>query len=352
MKAISIQKFIVVFFLVVLTVSCGSNESKPTTASGKGGQRGLTVDAIVIQEVVLDQNITVTGTLFPSEEVDLKAENTGKLVELNIEEGKRVSKGQLLARVNDNEIRARLSKLEIDLKLAKEDYDRKSRLKEINAISQQELDVAENRVDGLKSDILQSKAQIEKSEVRAPFDGTIGLRYVSPGAFVGSNTILAKLVQDNPLKLEFSVPERYALGVEKGVKATFSLGYNPTLYDAIIYAYDPLIDQATRSLKVRAMVQNPNGKLLAGSFARVNLQMNTNSKTIIIPPHALVPVLGGQSVVLARSGKAFFQKVEIGVRTATEVEIITGIQPNDTLLVSGLIQVRQGMPITVNVSNL
>jgi membrane fusion protein (multidrug efflux system) len=98
------------------------------------------------------------------------------------------------------------------------------------------------------------------------------------------------------------------------------------------------------------MVQNPKGKLIAGSFARVNLQMNTNSKTIIIPPHALVPVLGGQSVVLARGGKAFFQKVEIGVRTATEVEIISGIQPNDTLLVSGLIQVRQGMPISVNLS--
>ncbi len=339
------------FILIVLVVatSCGGNSGQQA-APARQGQRGLAVDAIVVNQVSLDQNITVTGTLLPSEEVELKAENTGKLVELNIEEGKRVTKGQLLARVNDNEIRARLSKLEIDLKLAQEDLDRKVRLKEINAISQQELDVALNRVDGLKADMQQAKAQVEKSEVRAPFDGTIGLRFVSPGTFVGANTVLAKLVQDNPLKLEFSVPERYAQGVEKGMKASFSLGHNPTLNEATVYAFEPLIDPATRSLKVRAWVQNPSGKLLAGSFARVNLKFNTHSKTIIIPPHALVPVLGGQSVVLAKGGKAVFQPVEIGLRTATEVEVVSGIQPNDTLLVSGLIQVRNGMPISVMVT--
>lgn len=309
---------------------------------------GLSVDAYRVTMQPLTQGLSLSGTLLAGEEVELRAETTGKLVEFHLVEGSLVKEGQLLARVNDTEIRARLEKLKSDLNLAQEDLQRKERLKEINALSQQDLDVATNRVDGIKADIRLAEAQIAKAEIRAPFDGRIGLRHVSPGSFIGANTILATLIQDNPLRLEFSVPERYAYGVNIGKEVAFSLGHNPKEYNAKIYATESVIDLQTRALKVRATCSNAKGELLPGSFARVSFSINGNLQAMLIPPHALVPVLGGQNVVLARNGRATFVPVETGVRTPTAVEIVSGLTLSDTLLISGLLQVREGSPVTVN----
>lgn len=309
---------------------------------------GLSVDAYRVTMQPLTQGLSLSGTLLAGEEVELRAETTGKLVEFHLVEGSLVKEGQLLARVNDTEIRARLEKLKSDLNLAQEDLQRKERLKEINALSQQDLDVATNRVDGIKADIRLAEAQIAKAEIRAPFDGRIGLRHVSPGSFIGANTILATLIQDNPLRLEFSVPERYAYGVNIGKEVAFSLGHNPKEYNAKVYATESVIDLQTRALKVRATCSNAKGELLPGSFARVSFSINGNLQAMLIPPHALVPVLGGQNVVLARNGRATFVPVETGVRTPTAVEIVSGLTLSDTLLISGLLQVREGSPVTVN----
>lgn len=339
--------FLFAFFALIFS-GCGSSDN----GSSAGSQRargGLVVDAVVVSMQPLTQGLSLSGTLLAGEEVELRAETTGKLVEFYLDEGRSVTKGQLLARVNDSEIRARLEKLKSDLKLAQDDLERKQRLREINALSQQELDIALNRLDGIKADMRLAEAQIEKAEIRAPFDGRIGLRNVSPGSFIGANTVLATLIQDNPLRLEFSVPERYAYGVQIGKDVTFTLGHYPTEYKATIYATESVLDQQTRALRTRAKCVNPKGDLLPGSFARVSFSINGNIKTLLIPPHALVPVLGGQNVVLARNGKAAFVPVETGVRTATSVEIVSGIQPGDTLLISGLLQVRESMPVKANV---
>lgn len=327
-------------------MSCGQEE-KGTTGN-RGMRSGLSVDAYRVTMQPLTQGLSLSGTLLAGEEVELRAETTGKLVEFHLVEGSLVKEGQLLARVNDTEIRARLEKLISDLNLAQEDLQRKERLKEINALSQQDLDVATNRVDGIKADIRLSEAQIAKAEIRAPFDGRIGLRHVSPGSFIGANTVLATLIQDNPLRLEFSVPERYAYGVNIGKEVSFALGHNPKEYKATIYATESVIDLQTRALKVRATCSNTKGELLPGSFARVSFSINGNLQAMLIPPHALVPVLGGQNVVLARNGRATFVPVETGVRTPTAVEIVSGLTLSDTLLVSGLLQVREGSPVTVN----
>jgi membrane fusion protein (multidrug efflux system) len=333
---------------VILTIGCGDSDKKSNTVSQKA-RGGLTVDAYIVKFLPLTQGLSLSGTLLAGEEVELRAETTGKLVEFYIEEGRFVSKGQLLARVNDSEIRARLEKLKSDLKLAKDDLDRKQRLKEINALSQQDLDVATNRVDGIKADIRLSEAQIEKAEIRAPFDGRIGLRNVSPGSFIGANTVLATLIQDNPLRLEFSVPERYAFGVKIGKEVEFSLSHHPASYKATIYATESVIDQQTRALRIRAKCPNPKGELIPGSFARVSFTLNGDLETLLIPPHALVPVLGGQNVILARNGKATYMPVEIGIRTSTAIEIVSGIQPGDTILLSGLLQVRESMPVSTTI---
>lgn len=342
------NSFLTLLSLVIAmsVMSCGEEEKG--TGGNRGMRSGLSVDAYRVTMQPLTQGLSLSGTLLAGEEVELRAETTGKLVEFHLVEGSLVKEGQLLARVNDTEIRARLEKLKSDLNLAQEDLQRKERLKEINALSQQDLDVATNRVDGIKADIRLAEAQIAKAEIRAPFDGRIGLRHVSPGSFIGANTILATLIQDNPLRLEFSVPERYAYGVNIGKEVAFSLGHNPKEYNAKVYATESVIDLQTRALKVRATCSNAKGELLPGSFARVSFSINGNLQAMLIPPHALVPVLGGQNVVLARNGRATFVPVETGVRTPTAVEIVSGLTLSDTLLISGLLQVREGSPVTVN----
>lgn len=330
---------------IIIVTGCNSEQND----GGKGGQKtrsGLAVNAYVAKLLPLTQGLSLSGTIMAGEEVELRAETTGKLVEFHLDEGRSVVKGQLLARVNDSEIRARLEKLKSDLKLVQDDLDRKVRLKEINALSQQDLDVAINRVDGIKADIKLAEAQVQKAEIRAPFDGRIGLRNVSPGSFIGSTTVLATLIQDNPIKVEFSIPERYAYGVKIGKEVTFTLGYYPKEYKAVVFATESVIDQQTRALRVRAECPNPKGELIPGAFARVSFILNGNPETILIPPHAIVPVLGGNNVVLSRNGLATYVPIETGIRTATAVEILTGIQPGDTLLLSGLLQVREGMPVT------
>jgi membrane fusion protein, multidrug efflux system len=342
-------KFISVSMVsIAVLTGCNSGTDKEMT-SGQRSRSGLPVNAYVVTLQPLTQGLSLAGTLIAGEEVELRAETTGKLIEFYIDEGRFATKGQLLARVNDSEIRARVEKLKSDLKLALDDLDRKERLKEINALSQQELDVAKNRVDGIKADIRLAEAQIQKAEIRAPFDGRIGLRNVSPGSFIGANTILATLIQDNPLRLEFSVPERYAYGVSIGKEVTFTLGYYPTEYKAKIYATESVIDQQTRALRVRARCPNPKGELIPGAFARVSFELDGNAKTMLVPPHSLVPVLGGQNVIVIRNNRANFVPVEIGLRTATVVEVVTGVQPGDTILLSGLLQVREGMPVVPTV---
>ncbi|MDD3567305.1 MAG: efflux RND transporter periplasmic adaptor subunit [Bacteroidales bacterium] len=334
--------------LMLIGASCGNGEKEGNTRSERA-RLGLQVNGYIVDLQPLTQGLSLSGTLIAGEEVELRAETTGKLVEFHLDEGKQVKKGQLLARVNDSEVRARLEKLKSDLQLALDNLERNQRLKDINALSQQELDVALNRVDGIRAEIRLAEAQIEKAEIRAPFDGKIGLRNVSPGSFIGANTVLATLIQDNPLRLEFSVPERYAYGVKAGKEVTFTLGHYPTEYKATIYATESAIDQQTRALRVRAICPNPHGELLPGSFARVSFILNGSPKTILIPPQALVPVLGGQNVVLARNGRATFVPVETGIRTATSVEVVSGIAPGDTLLLSGLLQVREGTPINTTI---
>ena len=342
-----IKYIIAIAILPLLFNGCGGGNNE--VSNGRPERRGLPVDVYVVDLQPLTQGLTLSGTLLAGEEVELRAETTGKLVEFHIEEGRTVRKGQLLARVNDSEIRARAGKLQSDLKLAQDDLARKQRLMEIDALSQQELDMATNRVDGIKADIKLAQAQIEKAEVRAPFDGRIGLRNVSPGSFIGSTTILATLIQDNPLRLEFSVPERYVYGVYNGKEVTFTLGQNPTVYNATIYASESVIDQQTRSLRVRARCSNPKGELIPGAFARVSFNINGTPNAMLIPPHALVPVLGGQNVVVIRNSRVNFLPVEVGARTATAVEVVSGIQPGDSILLSGLLQVREGMVVNPRV---
>jgi membrane fusion protein, multidrug efflux system len=335
--------------LAVISVSCSKSDKKDGKAqSGKGGA-GMFVDAIIIKEAPIQRIIQVPASILPNEQVELKAESSGKLIEMNITEGTFVKKGDLLARINDSDLKALLLKKQYDEKLAADDAVRKKRLIEINAISIQDYEAAQNKLDGLRAEIEQTKAQIAKAEVRAPFDGRIGLRYVSLGAYISTNTTLATLVQDNPLKIEFSVPERYSSYIENGIEVIFTVGDSPTQHKAFIYASESAIDPNTRSLKVRAKYPNVNGKIIPGSFAKVNIVFQNLPTAIMIPPQSIVPEMETQTVFIVKGGKAEKKVITIGERTGVSAEVLNGISTGDTLITTGLNSLRPGSPLTVNV---
>lgn len=335
---------------IVLTIafisfySCTKKE-KADSSKDRRGKDALNVEVVIVEPIAFSQQVTVAGSIQANEVVDLKAESTGKLISIAFNEGDYVSKGQLLARINDSEIRAKLEKLKLDLKLAEDDEIRKKRLLEINALSQQEYDIALNKVDGMKADIKLAEAQIEKAEVRAPFSGKIGLRYVSPGSFISTNTNVATLVQTDPVKIEFAIPERFGDLIRKGKEVTFSTTTRSELKKATVYAFEPMIDPQTRSISVRALSSNKNGELIPGAFVKVNIRFDEAPKTLLIPPQSLIPELGGQKVYLIKNGKVKESKVVIGTRTAVYVEIINGVNSGDSLITTGLIQLREGMPV-------
>lgn len=345
------NRFVLSTLLVVAGFSIISCGKKQAGEPGKGqkGRNLLSVEAVVVNALPFAQQITLSGSILANEEVELKAESTGKLVEILFKEGDNVKQGQLLAKINDSELQAKLQNLKLDEKLAADDEARKKRLLEINALSQQDYDISVNNLEGTRSDIKLIEAQIQKCEIRAPFSGKIGLRNVSLGAFVSSSSVLANLVQTDPIKVEFSIPERFSGFTKVGKTITFSLTNKTTAYQAKIYAFEPSIDYQTRSVKVRALTSNKDGNLIPGSYVKVNMIFDEAPDAIQIPPQALYPELAGQKVFLVKNGKATESMVSLGVRTGNSVEILEGIASGDTLIISGLIQLKKGMPVKAKI---
>ncbi|MEW5846343.1 MAG: efflux RND transporter periplasmic adaptor subunit [Bacteroidota bacterium] len=345
-KIFTYQLMLVALTMAVTSCSKSGNDTKPTEGRGR---QSIVVDGIVVGYSEYERTLTVPGTILPNEWVELRSEMAGKIVELNITEGSRVRKGQLLARINDADIRALLQRRVIEEKLAADDEQRKKRMLEINAISVQEYETSLNKLEAIRADIAQSKAMLEKAEVRAPFEGRIGLRYVSPGAFVSVNTTIATLVQDNPLKLEFAVPERYAGLVTNNMEVKFTTGDGQAQYPAKVYATDAQIDPETRSLKVRAIAENQNKALIPGSYVKATLVFEKSPRSILIPPRAIVPDMDIQNVFVYSQGKAKRVQVRLGERTGTTVEVIDGLSAGDSLIISGLTSIRNGMPVSLNI---
>lgn len=318
--------------------------------AGRGGGAGrpILVDAYVVTPIKLDENIEASGTLQSNEEVELKPEITGRITKIFFKEGAKVGKGTLLIKLYDGDILAQIRKLELQQQLAKTTLTRQQQLLKINGISQQDVDVTSNQVSAYSADIEYNRAQLQKTEIRAPFSGTLGLRNVSEGAIVGPTTIMTTLQQLDPLKIDFASPEKYKNAIRKGDPVTFTVAGDTVKYRGSIYAIDPKIDLATRSVKIRAIVPNPTGRLFPGSFAKTTIQLKDNPNAIMIPSQAVIPGTRFKQVIVADSGKAKFVNVETGVRNENNVQITDGIQVGDTVITTGILQLKPGMPFKYN----
>ena len=265
-------------------------------------------------------------------------------------EGTNVSKGQVLLKVNDIELRAQLSQAQTRQSLASENERRAKLLLQKEAISQEEYDVARADYQSAKAQSQLIQAQIEKTSVRAPFSGKIGLRSISPGTYVTPTLLVAKLVNVNQLKITFSIPEKYASQVKKNAIITFKVtGAEQQTYSATIYAIEPEVEIATRTLKVRALADNKDGKLLPGTFANVQLPLDIIKDAVVIPTEAIIPVQDGKKVFVANKGMAKEIMVETATRTDASILVLSGLKAGDTVLTSGVMSLKDEAPIIVKV---
>ncbi|MDR1055128.1 MAG: efflux RND transporter periplasmic adaptor subunit [Prevotellaceae bacterium] len=317
-----------------------------SAASARSLARVLPVSAVVIKPTTISDKINSTGTLLPEEEVDLSFEASGKITGIFFTEGTFVKEGTLLAKINDSRLQAQLQKLENQLKLAESREFRQKALLAKDAVSQESYDQITTEVENYKADIALVKAQIIETELRAPFDGIIGLRQVSEGAYASPSLKIAKLTKIIPLKLQFSIPERYVSYVQKGTPVTFYLD-DLMVHNATVYATDSKIDEATRTVLVRALYPNNNGRLAPGSFANVSVQLSQINDGIAVPSQSLIPEMGKQTVYLYKNGKAEPVEVSLGIRTEINVQVTKGLSVGDTVITTGILQLRKGLPVAI-----
>jgi len=328
-----------------ITSTSGNSAAAPSRRAGAGGP--LAVKAYVVAPSTLDDRIIVTGTVSPNEQVDLQSEVPGKITRILFKEGTVVKKGALLVKINDADLRAQLQRAIYRKELAEAKESRQRILREKQAISQAEYDIALNELHTSDAEIDLIRAQIEKTEIRAPFAGVIGLRYVSEGGYVSPTTRIASLHSVNPVKIDFSVPEKYYSLVRRGSRITFSVQGAERKQTGTVYAVEPRIDQTTRTLQVRAISENSDGEIFPGAFAEVSLVLKSDGDALLVPAEAVVPELEGASVFVSKDGKAEVRKVGVGARTEKSVQITAGLAPGDTVITTGILQMRPGSSLKI-----
>lgn len=327
--------------LLLLAACGGKNETAAPGPGGKGGDKAM-VDGYVVKTSPLSNDLSIPGTLEPSEVVDLRPEVQGKVTAINFKEGGMVSKGQLLVKLYDADLQAELKGLQLQRELAAKNEGRIKQLLGVSGVSQQEYDVAANQVSQLDASIELTKAKISRTEIRAPFNGKIGLRKVSEGAMIGPTDVVASLVQTHPLKLDFNLQERYVYALNGKEKVTFKVQGLDGEFPGKIEAQESRIDATTRSLMVRAFCDNPKGKLLPGAFASVTISFDEIPNALLIPNQAVIPGARDKKVIVSRNGKAEFVTVTTGVRDADNIQIASGLSAGDTIAITGLLRIKPG----------
>jgi membrane fusion protein, multidrug efflux system len=341
-----IVRIIRVSLAVAILVSCNSKKG-PVAAGMRREQGPLTVDGFVVRQSAISEKIEVPGSLLPFEETQIRAEVGGRIVQLNIQEGETVSKGTMMVKLFDKDLQAQLRKLEVQLQIKDKTQERSSELLKINGISQQDYDLSALDVENLRADIEATQIAISKTEIRAPYNGRVGLRNISLGSYISPSDIITTLRQVDQLKLEFSIPEKYAKEIVKGYKITFKVDGGDQYHNATVMATENSVDQNTRTLRVRALVNEKHRELVPGVFAKVNLQLGKNDRALLVPSQSIIPAARNKQVILLRKDSALYTVVETGIRDSAFVEVVKGLKVGDTIITTGLMAIRPNAKIKV-----
>ncbi|WP_212634816.1 efflux RND transporter periplasmic adaptor subunit [Runella slithyformis] len=325
--------------------ACKEKKDKP-----KGGDekkdRPTIVDVMVAAPQPITNVIEANGTIIPGEFTELRPEVSGRLTYLNVPEGKSVAQGTVLARINSADLEAQVQRTKVQLETATKTEERLKQLLDVNGINQSDYDAALNTVNTLKADVAYTQTLIDKTVVRAPFTGTVGLRQVSPGAYVTPASILATMQQLGKMKIDFTLPEENSDLIRIGSVVKVKLeGRDTTMRKATVIALEPQANRLTRNLMVRAVLDD--ARVNPGAFAKVIISSGNNKKAILIPTNAIIPDDKNNQVIIVKEGKATFVNVQTGTRTANNVEITQGISEGDSVVVTGVLFAKPGSTLKV-----
>ncbi len=339
---------LVIAVLVIIKIKFFPPNTPQVMSQQQGKPQPVTVTAHIVKPQKIDNKIYISGTLLSNEEVTLMPEVAGKILSIAFKEGSLVKKGDLLVKINDEDLQAQLKKLQLQEKLASEKEARQKKLVAINGISQEEYDASLTQLNSIAADIEVLRAQIAKTQITAPFNGTVGLKNISEGSYVTPGTPIATMQQSDPMKLDFYVPEKYASLVKVNGKLTFTTEVGNEKHDAVVMAIEPKVDAATRTIQVRAKTENKNGNLFSGSFVRIEFSLQETEDALMIPTESIIPILKGQKVFVARGGKAEEVKVATGLRSENKVQVLSGLVAGDTVIATGIMQLKVGSPLNIS----
>jgi membrane fusion protein, multidrug efflux system len=334
-------------------ISCGNGKKSDAPQNGAAGAKPptLTVDALVIAGESISADIEVPGTILPNETTEIHPEVSGRVVQLNLREGGFVTKGALLAKLYDGDLQAQLKKLQVQLKIAEQTEDRQSQLLKIQGISQQDYDLSLLQVNNIKADMEIMRTSISKTEIRAPFSGKLGLKNISPGAYITPATNITSISQVSQLKLQFTVPERYSAQIKNGQSIQFTIDGSSKIFTANVSAAEVAIEETSRSLAVRSIIKGQDALLIPGAFAKVKIVLGKNEEAMMIPTGSVIPQGRKKMIFVFNGGRAKSVDITTGVRDSSRVQVLSGLNFGDTVITSGILYLKQGSDVKIGKIN-
>ena len=345
-KTLIISGFIVVLLILVMyKIFSGHGRAEQENAAGTNPI--IPVEVVIARDTSVRYQLFTIGTIRANESVEIVSEINRKVIKILFKEGSWVNQGQLLIKLDDADIIARINKLNIELNLAKANEVRQRKLLEKGGVSQEDYDEILNHRNTLQAEIEVLKVDLSKTEILAPFSGKIGLRSISEGALVNPGLVLASLQDISRVKIDFSIPERYANDIRPGATVLFTTDYATDPFHAIVEAVEPAVDLKTRTIQIRALCDNRKGQLVAGTSAKVSLDLKGINASLFLPTAVLVPSIKGYNVFLFKAGKAEIREVRIGLRNKESVQILQGLLAGDTVIATNLLRLKKDAPLRI-----
>jgi membrane fusion protein (multidrug efflux system) len=349
------RRIVLIALLLVAAAAAGgywwkTRQSANETTAGAGGPPGgfsIPVEAGTVETASIDLVIPAVGTLRSNESIRVAPEIPGRLAEILVEEGQRIAQGDVIARLDQSVYRAELMQAQSGLELAKADVERYKKMRAGEVASEQAMQRADAALNENLARISLAQANLAKTELKAPFQGVLGLRRVSVGDYLDSGDVIINLEQVDPLKVDFRVPEIYYTTVRLGQTIKLTIDALPgETFEGTIYAMDPLIDAGGRAIVLRAHVPNRDDRLRPGLFARVSLVYDTHPNALLIPESAIVPFGSKKFVFRVVDGKAVQTEIKVGEYVNDKVEVLEGLKAGETVVTAGQLKIADGMGVT------
>jgi membrane fusion protein (multidrug efflux system) len=323
-------------------ISMAVEGNKPKAEKARGGkrsERAVTVEAATARGATTTTDIRAIGSLRSDESVQMASEIAGRIEQINFTEGGVVGAGDVLVKLDDDLVEA---------ELAEANDARAKTLEPTGFVTGKKVDEAEATLETTRAALELARVRLAKHAIKAPFAGTVGLRKVSPGSYIGVGTAVVNLEKIDVLKLDFKLPEQFLPSVAVGQYVDVIVDAHPgRTFVGEIYAIDPQVDVNGRALALRARLSNAELLLRPGLFARVLVKGKQTREVVLVPESAIVPRGGETFVFRIEAGKAVEAKVKLGERRGAEVEILEGVLPNALLVTAGQLKLRNGLPVEV-----